>query len=72
MEQPHGIERGYADRAPLDRDVQGLVVRISDDDPGGDNTGTCGGLLEKPAYRSCTVTDQKGLRKEPQRFFPEL
>ena len=31
MRQPHRIEHGYPDHAPLHRDVQGLIVRIADD-----------------------------------------
>src|ERR1700688_3459259 len=49
MQKPNRIKHDDADRTPLDRDVQGLSVRICNHVAAGENLGTGGGFLEKPA-----------------------
>src|ERR1700686_1795656 len=48
MQKPHRVKRDDADRTPLDRNVQGLIVRICDHIAAGENFRTGGGFLEKP------------------------
>ena len=71
MIKPHRIRYDDSDHTPLYRDVQSLVMRISDNLGGGADL-TDGGLLEKPACRSRAMSEDRSLSKEPQRFLPEF
>jgi len=68
---PHRIEHDYPKHAPLDRDVQCLIMWIADDLAAGQNTWTGRGLLEKSARRSGAMSGDRGFGNEPQRFLPE-
>src|SRR5262245_31647098 len=69
MREPHRVEHNNADRAPLDCDVQRLVMRIAD------YLAQCAaltirGFLEKAARRSGAVTGDWGVCEEFQRLAP--
>ena len=69
MDQPHRIQQDDTDRAPLDGDVQGLVVRIGDDlATGADVAGAGHGLFEQPLRRTGAVADQRRLAKNLSDF----
>src|SRR5881227_3774313 len=72
MKPPHCVQYGDAEGAPLYRDVQGLIVRISDDLARSKYLRTRSGLLEKPTRRSGAVSNDRCLSKEPQGFLPEF
>src|SRR3981189_3075631 len=47
-------------------------MRIAGDLAASKNFGTSGGLLEQSSRRSGTMSDDRRLGKEPQRFLPEF
>src|ERR1035437_5845 len=71
MKPPHRIQHDDPDQAPLDRDIQRLVMGVPDDFRGSADLAR-GGLLKKPTCRSGTVSNDRRLGKEPQRLLPEF
>src|SRR5258705_8040777 len=71
MNQPDHIQYEDAERAPLYRDVQGLVVWVADHFGGGADLAD-GSLLKKPPGRPSPMTNQRRFSEEAEGFSPEF
>jgi len=71
MNQPHHIQYEDAERAPLYRYVQGLVVRVADHFGGGADLAD-GSLLKEPSGRPGPMTNHWRFGEEAEGFSPEF
>jgi len=70
MHHPHRVEHDDAERAPLDRDVQRLVMRIGKYPDALRPILLLSRLLEQPLGRSGAMPDQRRIFDEFQRILP--
>ena len=72
MRKPHRVQDHDPDRAPLDRDVERLVVRVPDHLRRRQHRRPGRRRLEQPSRRTRAVADDGRLGKEPQRLLRRI